>query len=367
MTPPTPFRLHTPGSALLLYEGDPLLIVYGTRGSDAERLAMRAAAEAAAKSPSPAWLDDSGDKGGDGVPHSQNLYGRLNTKADTAVTDADIQRCHLVLIGTATQNTVVARLAGRLPVHFANNAVTCDDGVKLPGTHLALGLVHFNPLAPQRLVFWIASDDPATYAANSAIPSLMGGNNGSIPGTACAADLLVMDATASTVVAARSFDSRWRWSTLRNASPLVPASINTPTGFAIALGVALRQAAGADIGMTESLATPYGAVAVPGVARVSDLASLYYFSPVGIAEMSGTELADAARSFAAGGGSSLTLCTRSEINASELKADGVYRVAFPASLLWRFSATVKMAPRNYRCTDLSVDEVLERFLVPPGS
>jgi hypothetical protein len=32
MTPPTPFRLHTPGSALLLYEGDPLLIVYGTRG-----------------------------------------------------------------------------------------------------------------------------------------------------------------------------------------------------------------------------------------------------------------------------------------------------------------------------------------------
>jgi hypothetical protein len=364
---PSPVRLHTPGSALLLYEGEPLLIVYGTRGSDVERQAMRAAAEAASKSANSSWLDDSGDKGADGVPHSQNLYGRLNTKADTAVTDADIARCHLVLIGTAAQNIVVARLAERLPVHFVNNAVTCDDGVKFPGTHLALGLVHYNPLAPERLVFWVASHDPATYAANAAIPALMGGNNGSTPGTACAADLLVMDATASTVVAARSFDNRWRWSSQRKASPLVPASIKTQTDFAIALGVALRHAAGADIGMTGVLDPPTGAFALPGVTRVSDLTSLFYFSPVGVAEMSGAELADAARRFAANGGSTLILCTTSEIKASELKADRIYRVAFPSALLWRFSEVAKMAPRNYRYTDLSVDEALERFLGESGT
>jgi hypothetical protein len=272
-----------------------------------------------------------------------------------------------VLIGTAAQNIVVARLAERLPVHFVNNAVTCDDGVKFPGTHLALGLVHYNPLAPERLVFWVASHDPATYAANAAIPALMGGNNGSTPGTACAADLLVMDATASTVVAARSFDNRWRWSSQRKASPLVPASIKTQTDFAIALGVALRHAAGADIGMTGVLDPPTGAFALPGVTRVSDLTSLFYFSPVGVAEMSGAELADAARRFAANGGSTLILCTTSEIKASELKADRIYRVAFPSALLWRFSEVAKMAPRNYCCTDLSVDEALERFLAGPGS
>ena len=61
------------------------------------------------------------------------------------------------------------------------------------------------------------------------------------------------------------------------------------------------------------------------------------------------------------------LCTTREIQAAELKADCLYRVAFPSALLWRFSETAKMAPRNFRCTDLSVDEALERFLGAPGS
>jgi hypothetical protein len=365
-TEPAPFRLHTPGSALLLYEGEPLLIVYGTQGSEVERQAMRAAAEAASKSANPAWPDDSDDKGTDGVPHSQNLYGQLNTRADTAVTEADLARCHLVLIGTAAQNIVVARLAGHLPVRFANRAVTCNDGVEFPGTHLALGLVYYNPLAPEHLVFWVASHDPGTYAAKSAIPTLLGGGNEDINGGTCAADLLVMDATGPTIVAARSFDSRWRWSSERKASPPVPASITTQMDFAVALAVALRQVTGADFGMTRVPDPPTGAFALPGVTRVSDVTLLSYFSPVGVADMSGAELADAVRSFAVSGGSPLMLCTTSEIKASELKADCIYRVAFPSALLWRFSQTAKIAPRNYQYTDLSVDEALERFLGGPG-
>src|SRR5205823_4013605 len=38
--PDAPFRLHTPGGANQLYDGEPLLIVYGTRG-DAGRAACR--------------------------------------------------------------------------------------------------------------------------------------------------------------------------------------------------------------------------------------------------------------------------------------------------------------------------------------
>jgi hypothetical protein len=60
------------------------------------------------------------------------------------------------------------------------------------------------------------------------------------------------------------------------------------------------------------------------------------------------------------------LCTTSEIKASELQADCIYRVAFPSALLWRFSQTAKIAQRNYQYTDLSVDEALERFLSGPG-
>ena len=365
-TEPAPWRLHTPGSALLLYEGDPLLIVYGTQGSEAERKAMEAAAIAASKSANPAWQDDSGETGTDGVPHSQNLYGWLNIKADTAVTEAEISRCHLVLIGTAAQNVMVARIAGRLPVQFADGAITCSDGMKLPGAHRALGLVHYNPLAPERLVFWIASDNPATYAANSAIPALMGGGSGTIRGFTCGADLLVMDATAPTLVAARSFDSRWRWTADREDSPLVPASIKTHADFVTAMGVAIRRAAGADLGMAGVYAAPDEAPFVPGTTRVSDVMPLFYFSPVGVADMSGAELAEAARRFAAVGGSSLMFCKASEIKASGLKPDAIYRVAFPTDLLWRFSEVAKMAPRNCRHTDLGVAEALERFLAETG-
>jgi hypothetical protein len=365
-TEPAPWRLHTPGSALLLYEGDPLLIVYGTQGGEAERKAMQAAAVAASKSASPAWLDDSGETGTDGVPHSQNLYGWLNIKADTAVTDDDIARCHLVLIGTATQNVIVARIASRLPVQFAEGMITCSDGMKFPGAHRALGLVHYNPLAPERLVFWVASENPATYAANSAIPVLLGGGSGTIRGFTCGADLLVMDATAPTLVAARTFDSRWRWTADRKDSPLVPASIRTHEDFAIAMGVAIRRAAGADLGMADVYAAPAEAPFVPGTTRVSDVMPLFYFSPVGVAEMSGAELAEAARRFAASGGSPLMFCQASEIKASGLKPDAIYRVAFPTDLLWHFSDVARMAPRNYRHTDLGVAEALERFLAGAG-
>ncbi len=358
----SPFRLHTPGSALLLYEGDPLLIVYGTKGSAAECEAMHAAAGAAGKSANPAWLDDTGDRGADGVPHSQNLYGRLNTKADADVTDADIARCHLVLIGSAAQNSVVARMADLLPVRIDAKSVTCSDGVKFAGTHLALGLTHFNPLAPERLVFWVASDDPRTYAANSAIPALMGGSDATIGGCVCGADLLVMDATATTVVATRSFDSRWRWSPGRLDSPLVPASLKTHLDFSLAVGRAVRKAAGADFAMIGLYGAPGDAPIVPGVTRVADMTPLFYFNSVGVAEMSGSELKDVARCFASAGDSPLHLCAAQCVDVAGLEPGRSYRVAFPTSLLWRFSSLVKMAPRNYRCTDLSVDEALERFL-----
>ena len=72
-------------------------------------------------------------------------------KADVDVTDGDIARCHLVLIGTAVQNTVVARIADSLPVRFDGAAATCSDGEVLRADGpLMLGLVHYNPLSPRR-------------------------------------------------------------------------------------------------------------------------------------------------------------------------------------------------------------------------
>jgi len=353
--PEPPFRLHTPGSATLLYGGEPLLIVYGTRGGGDERAAMRAAALAASKSPNPNWPDDAGEAAPDGVPHVQNLYGWLNTKADVDVTDADIARCHLVLIGTAAQNALVARIAGALPVRLDADGVACSDGARFAGGRLALGLVHYNPLAPGRLIFWVASNDPAAYAARSPIPAAMAGgafhtSNG------FGADLLVMPADGPTIVAARGFDSRWRWLGGRDASPLLPASLQGAPEFARALGAAISRAAAADFALVEYYAPGRPQIAA-GVTRASDVVPFYANIPIGEFEASGTRLLElAGRAGAPGSGFMIA-----GLDAGRLEAARVYRVALPITFLWTLSGVMQPPPGNYWLTGLDTGDAVARF------
>lgn len=366
--PASPFRLHTPGAANLLYDGEPLLIVYGTTGTTAENNAMHAAAEAASKSPNAAWPDDSGEAGKDGVPHSQNTYGHLNTKPDTAVTDADLERCHLVLIGTAAQNSLVQRLAEKLPVTLAGSAITCSDGFSVPAEHRALGLVHYNPLAPDRLIFWIASTDARAYAANAVVPRFMD-NGGFSSGTPFGADLLIADAASLTLVAARSFDTHWNWRHERDVSPLLPATLATHRDLAAAVAGALRRATGADFAFV-TLAAPDGEKAVaPGTTRLSDLLALYYYEPVGTMELTGAELKtiSAALGTAAPGNitrAHIDLFSSASLDPAKLDPARTYLVVLPVSALWEFSAVAHLAPPSYRIIDLDTEKILRRFLPP---
>ena len=355
-SPALAFRLHAPGSASLLYDGEPLLIVYGTRGTDAERTAMRAAAESASRSPNPSWAPEGGESGADGVPHSQNLYGRLNTKADTRVTDLDMARCHLVLIGTAAQNAVVARLAASLPVRLEGGSISCSDGATFEGAHRALGLVYFNPLAPGRLIFWVASDDPAAYAAGSPVPAAMGGG-AFIYGNALTADLVVMDARDPTLVVSRAFDSRWRWLPGRESSPLLGAALATTREFSLAVGEAVRKAAAADFALVGNYGAPAAPPISPGVTRVADVVPLFANQPVGLLELSGDEALLLAKNV----GSKDSPMLLAGYDAARIRPEGTYRVALPVGVLWDLSS-VQPAPRAYRLTDLDTGEAIERFL-----
>ncbi len=361
---PPPARLHTPGGANLLYDGTPLLIVYGTRGSDAERRAMQAAAVAASRNSGCDWIDTTNAFGSavgpDGVPHAANLYGWLNTKPDTAVTDADLARCHLVLIGTAAQNSVVARLADRLPVRFADGTINCSDGVSFPAAGNALGLVHYNPLAPGRLVFWVASDNPATYAANSAIPLLMAGG----PAFAVGVDLIVARATGQTVVATRSFDSHWRWTPGRETSPLVPPSIKNYRDLAAALGSAVRKSADADFALVGLLGPVTDPAVVPGLTRVSDLGPLYFhYVPVGVFEATGAELAAMAEKLATPADpTAKPVYFEPAVGAAKLDPARTYHVAIPIDVISPFTTLAQLAPRNYRLTDLQAFDAVARHL-----
>ncbi len=355
------FRLHTPGSAALLYAGQPLLIVYGTRGTDSENAAMLRAAQAAAKSPNPAWLGDGGEAGPDGVPHLQNLYGWMNIKADHDVTDADIARCHLVLIGTAGQNALVGRMADKLPVRFDAGKISCSDGLTFDGRGRALGLVTYDPLAPERLIFWVASNKAETYAPGAFVPLLMAGG-GPLSTTTFGADLLVMDATRPTVLAARSFDSRWNWIAGRDRSRVVPAVFKTHRDLAGGVGAAIRRAAGADFALVTPLASPAEDAIVPGTTRVCDVLPFYYFGKIGVLRVSGTELLQIAAATKANPSGTLLFCPQGALDPAAVSPQRTYTVALTGAAAGALAPVLHPPPGTYRLTELSAGDAVGRFL-----
>ncbi len=357
---PAPARLHTPGGPLQVYDGSPLLIVYGTSGNAATNTALRAAAEAASKSPNTIWPTDGGEADPrDNVPHRQNLFGRLPVKADSAVTDADLARCNLVLLGTAAENTVVSRIADRLPVRLAGGRIVCDDGVELPVASRTLGLVHFNPLAPQRLVFWVASTEPAGYAAGATVPALASP-------LFIGADLLVTHATERTLVATRSFDSRWRWVGGREQSPVVTTVPERHAALGLRLAEAVRRATGADFAVAGRLPELGEQAVLPGTTRVADVASLLYGNTVDVLEVSGAELLTIRERLAA-----LDPATEGWVALQPAVAPAAidparrYRVALPMGLIFSFGRAARFSPRAQWRTDTRVAEALERFLAQP--
>lgn len=354
------FHLHTPGGPMLLYDGSPLLIVYGTRGDTNICAALRAAAAAATKSPNPVWAYDAGPVDGEGVPYSQNLYGRLRMKADHDVTDRDLQACHLVFIGTAEQNTVVARLAPQLPVQRTPATIACSDGLNLEATNRAFGLLYYNPLAPQRLISWVASDATNGYAAP--LHFLFG-----------PADFAVTDLDQGALVLARSFDSRWHWDPARATSSLLSAKALTEHDAGLAWARALQQATHADFGfkVTGAKNSPQFLL---GTTRLADLLPYFYYDPVCLVELTGTEwlAAESRREAEAKKPAPKRLFPQPDLvkivhpalDPARIEPARKYRMAMLLREAFVFGNTFKLDTPSFRVTDLEAADVLARFFLP---
>lgn len=350
-----PFRLHTPGGANQLYAGSPLLIVYGTRGGAATARAMRDAALAARQSTSAAWGGASSARGRDGVPLDRELFGGLPIRADRDVTPDDIREHDLVLIGSATQNGVVETLAAQLPVSLGDGRIRYSDGVTVASAGNALGLVHYNPLATSRLLFWVASEDDRAYA-NGGVPRLMDATIG--------LDSVVMDAHDSHLVIGRSFDSRWRWIS-RTEGPPLPDSLAETSALNATLAGSLRRATDTDFALSgdvgfELKRRRWPSVSkslAPGVTQLSDVAGLLYYEPVVLLTLSGTELRQAAENFAA----LRDIAFEPPFDPAQLDGDRAYSLVLTADQLWPFGRHADVQPRRYRRAPLTAAAAFAQF------
>jgi pimeloyl-ACP methyl ester carboxylesterase len=353
-SPSLPFRLRTPGGTAMVYDGSPLLIVYGTHGTAEENAAMLAAATAASKSPNASWpMDDIDRSPVDKVSHYQNLYGNLNLKADDAVTADDIARCNLVLIGTPKGNSLAARLAGKLPATIGGDTITIADGTSLEAKGKALSLVHYNPENPGRLLLWLASTDPTFYKAGNVFPQILA--------TAFGVDLAVMDTHSPTLVVARTFDSRWNMTpACPRQSILIPEASCDEKGMAELIASAIAKAIGADFGLglrtfyQLNRATP-ALSATSGITTYGDIARMHYFMPIYTVSLSGKQLLDMMQKRDAL--KSHLFEISSEFDAAKIDGARIYKIAVTEDDLWAIPET-GFLPDNSEWTGAYADQAI---------
>jgi len=84
---------------------------------------------------------------------------------DTKVTDDDIARANLYILGGPDVNRLAARIAPDLPVAFAPGRFTIGGRVYGQPSH-SVQFIHPNPLNPKRYVVVCAFNDAATFARN---------------------------------------------------------------------------------------------------------------------------------------------------------------------------------------------------------
>lgn len=348
----TDFALRTSGGIYNLYAGEPLLIVYGTSGDDSSNAAMARAAEAASKSMNPMWVGDGGDVK-DGVPSHHILYGRLKFKPDTSVTAQDIAKCNLLLIGRADENRLVAKMADRLPVKFAEEIV-CSDGVQMPRDRAMLGLYYYNPLAPRRLIYWVAADQPASYRP---YPFLLQIQNDSPVGT----DLLVVQDNPPKIVRCRQFDSRWNWSTAFEQSAVIEAKDATFGSAMNRVAESMRKAVGADYTLLSMSMPPQFEILSPGITHWLDVALLDMTTSLAVVELNGAELA-ALRKETLKSGSGVQLLPASD--NTFFSAEKTYRVVMSASFdkMQQVIRMLNRVPSDFTNSDVTLFEAMKQTL-----
>ncbi|MBN1783103.1 hypothetical protein JW948_18350 [bacterium] len=345
----SPKLAHTPGSVFNMYGRDPLLIVYGTSGKKEAREAMRAAAAAASKSPHPVWAGDEGD-GRDGMPHHQLLYGRLRIKADTAVTASDIAACHLVLIGRADENCIVDRMKTGLPVEFGRE-IRCSDGLKLDAGHACLGLYYYNPLNPEKMIYWVASAVPEVYGPYTPVLQVQSAPYGS--------DFTVLDLDPFRPVKIKNFNSQWQWIPEMEKVRVLTDRENTNGKVIGLIADQAIKATGSDMAFIFSVYNADQPAGISGITDWADLAATELNARLAVFSMKGSEILAYQKAFMENGGSTVFYGM-----PEPLEKETIYRIVTPAyfGLAQALINLKNEVPDSFRILDETVSDIIEHNL-----
>ncbi|MDA1015681.1 MAG: prolyl oligopeptidase family serine peptidase [Planctomycetota bacterium] len=130
-------RIYGAGAAANLFQGDPLLVVYGTGGDDAENRFLLQAANVLSHS---------------GGPTFQAASVSFPVRADSKLGDLPLEKYNLLLVGTPENNSLLGRIASKLPYRIEDGALRAGDRKPLALNGSVLGFHYFNPEHPGRII-----------------------------------------------------------------------------------------------------------------------------------------------------------------------------------------------------------------------
>ena len=132
------------GARRLFTEGRPIRIVYGTAGSDQQTAKLAKLANDLRAWNAFGWNDFE--------------VGGYPVLKDVDVDEAMLKSCDLIVLGTAAENALVARIAKDLPVTLADGQlrVATSPPMQWASDSACWSLYYRNPLAPTRRIWWFA-------------------------------------------------------------------------------------------------------------------------------------------------------------------------------------------------------------------
>lgn len=138
--PPAPAMMRAGHGPIEEAFGAPFLVVEGTAGTPEQIPAVHDVVEGLRSEWRRAYFVD------------------CPVKRDVEVTDADIQKYNLVLVGDKSTNSLIARVGDGLPVGAASDHVTLGEKT-WKGERLGYEFIAFNPLNPRKYVVVIGMTD----------------------------------------------------------------------------------------------------------------------------------------------------------------------------------------------------------------
>jgi len=200
-------RPYHAGAAANLYQGEPLVIVYGTQSSD-KNINSKLVASARKLSAC-------------GGPAPYLMSGRFPIVADSDLSPEQQANCNLILLGTPTENSVTQSIIGDLPITIRDRTLMVAERPALPLKNQVISLLYPHPQHPQRLVYILApfTDSDGLTRFSKSPQSFLAGSDGF--NRISQADLLVQNLNHQ-IGRQMQFGKDWDWVIYPGADNPIP-------------------------------------------------------------------------------------------------------------------------------------------------